>query len=108
MSATLDCALPTVSSRSRKPAATRQQTVNIRVRTGQISVIDQAAEMLGQSRSTFILERSVQAAEAVLLDQRLFVVDGATYDAFEAALDAPVKDNPKLAALLRKRAPWDR
>ena len=64
--------------------------------------------MLGQSRSTFILERSVQAAEAVLLDQRLFVVDDATHDAFEAALDAPVKDNPKLAALLRKRAPWDR
>ena len=108
MSATPDCAPPTVPSRSRKPAAIRQQTINIRVQTGQISVIDQAAGMLGQSRSAFILERSVQAAEAVLLDQRLFVVDDATYDAFEAALDAPVKDNPKLAALLRKRAPWDR
>lgn len=108
MPATPECALPTPSSRPRKPAATRQQTINIRVQSGQISIIDQAAGMLGQSRSSFILERSVQAAEAVLLDQRLFMVDDATYDAFEAALNAPVRDNPKLAALLRKRAPWDR
>lgn len=108
MSATPDCALPTAAPRARKAAAAKEQTINIRAQSRQISIIDQAAGTLGQSRSMFILERSVQAAEAVLLDQRLFVVDAATYDAFTAALNAPVRDNPKLAALLKKRAPWDR
>lgn len=106
MSATLERDLPTPPVRARKAASNRQQTINIRVQSRQVSIIDQAAETLGQSRSAFILERSVQAAEAVLLDQRLFVVDAATYEAFEAALDAPSRPNPKLAALLSQRAPW--
>ena len=46
------------------------------------------------------------AAEAALPGQLLFVADAAAYDAFAAALDAPAKPNPKLATLLKRRAPW--
>ena len=41
-----------------------------------------------------------------LPDQLLFVADVTTYSAFAAALDAPAKPNPKLATLLKRRAPW--
>lgn len=108
MSATLQRGVSAAPTRARKAVTTRTQTINIRVQAQLMNLIDQAADTLGQSRSAFMLERSVKAAEAVLLDQRLFVVDAATYEAFEAALDAPVQHNPKLAALLKKRAPWDK
>ena len=89
-------------------ASTRDQTNNIRVRPQQIDLIDQAASQLGQTRSAFMLERAVQAAEAVLLDQRLFVVNDATYDAFTARLNAPAEPNANLRALLSQPAPWDK
>ena len=87
-------------------SAQRQQTINIRVQATQVAVIDQAASSLGQTRSAFMLERSIQAAEAVLLDERLFLADDAIYDAFRSALTAPVQRNPRLAALLSRKAPW--
>lgn len=116
MSTTLDSDRSTVAARLRadrvvarpRTSAPRQTAINIRVNERQISLIDQAAETLGQTRSAFMLERSVQAAETVLLDQCFFAVDDKTYEAFKSALEKPVAINPKLAALLRKPAPWDR
>lgn len=112
MSATLESDRATVVVRPQRAAVRkaepRQSIINIRAQDRQISLIDQAAETLGQTRSAFMLERSVQAAETVLLDQRLFAVDDKSYAAFQNALERPVAYNPKLAALLRKPAPWDR
>ena len=53
-----------------------------------------------------MLETAVQAAEAVLLDKRLFTVDDATYQRFVDRLDAPPAANPRLHALLHSKTPW--
>ncbi len=41
-----------------------------------------------KTRSNFMLETACQEAENVLLDQRLFQINNADYEAFEAALEA--------------------
>lgn len=96
----------TTQARPAKPAKSTQ--VNIRVEPTQLATIDAAAEALGRNRTAFMLETAVQAAEAVLLDKRLFAVDDETYQRFVDRLDAPPAANPRLRALLRRKAPWEK
>ena len=86
----------------------RAAPINIRARPTQRNLIDKAAAMLNKNRSDFMLEAACREAENVLLDRRLFLVDGEAYQAFETLLNAPVNDNPALRRLLRSKAPWDK
>ena len=86
----------------------RVAPINIRARATQRNLIDKAAAMLNKNRSDFMLEAACREAENILLDQRLFLVDDKARQAFEALIDAPVKDNPALRKLLHDKAPWER
>lgn len=44
---------------------------------------------------------------AALADRRVFRLDDTAWAEFSAILDRPAQRVPKLAMLLRKRAPWD-
>ncbi|MFK5892928.1 MAG: DUF1778 domain-containing protein [Pseudomonadota bacterium] len=81
--------------------------INIRALEVQRALIDKAASSLNKTRSDFMLEVACQAAENILLDQRLFLVDDDAFNAFQAQLDAPVADNKKLQYLLNQKSPWD-
>ena len=96
----------TTQPRSARPAKSTQ--VNIRVEPNQLATIDAAAESLGRNRTAFMLETALQAAEAVLLDKRLFTVDDETYRRFVERLDEPPAANPRLRALLHRKAPWEK
>ena len=86
---------------------TRDININIRAQRNQRDLIDQAARILGKTRSDFMLETACREAEDVLLDQRVFVLDAAAFAKFQALLDAPPADNPRLRALLATKAPWE-
>ncbi|MGH6769304.1 MAG: DUF1778 domain-containing protein [Xanthobacteraceae bacterium] len=47
-----------------------------------------------------------QAALDALLDRRVFQLDKKRWDAFNAALAAPPKDNPHLRKLLARKPVW--
>jgi uncharacterized protein (DUF1778 family) len=83
-------------------------SINIRVKTRQRDLIDQAAKKLGRSRSDFMLEAACSKAEDVLLDQAFFSVDANTFAKFQALLDKPLPTTDKLRRLLRTKAPWDK
>jgi uncharacterized protein (DUF1778 family) len=70
-------------------------------------LIDRASQICGKSRTDFVLEAACREAENILLDQRLFLLDKQAFADFEAALSAPVKDNPALRKLLATPAPWE-
>ena len=89
-------------------ASIAAKPVNLRIREEVRALIDQAARAQGRSRSDFMIEASRRAAEDVLIDQAVLRVDGATFDAFVAALDTPVEPNPKLRHTMQARAPWDK
>ncbi|MCH7741349.1 MAG: DUF1778 domain-containing protein [Proteobacteria bacterium] len=81
--------------------------ISIRVQPSQLNLIDQAAEVSGKNRTSFMLEASCANATNVLLDQRLFHLDEEAFSRFQAMLDAPVKDNPALRRVLNSKAPWE-
>ena len=82
-------------------------SINIRARSRQRDLIDQAAARLGRSRSDFMLEAACQRAEDVLLDQAFFTVDSGTFAKFQKLLDRPLPPTDKLRRLLNTKAPWD-
>jgi len=86
---------------------TREANIHIRARTADRDLIDRAATQLGKSRSEFVIETMRREAQEVLLDQTVFRVDAKTFKAFLAELDRPPRDNPRLRALLQRKAPWE-
>jgi uncharacterized protein (DUF1778 family) len=88
-------------------SATRDEKINIRAQAKQRALIDRAAEVLGKSRSDFMLEAACQKAEDVLLDRRIFSLNQKQWDEFSDLLDAPVAPNPKLQNLLQSTPPWE-
>jgi uncharacterized protein (DUF1778 family) len=55
-----------------------------------------------------MLEAACREAQSVLLDRRYFALDGEDFRRFHAMLDRPASANPRLARLLKTKAPWDR
>lgn len=95
------------TSTSDASAQTRDININIRAKRRQRDLIDQAAELLGKTRSDFMLETACREAEEVLLDQRVFTLDEEAFKQFQALLDAPPGDNPKLRKLMEAKPPWE-
>ena len=85
----------------------RGETINLRATREQKALIDRAAKAVGRSRSDFMLDTVCREAESVLLDRRYFLLSDAAFRKFNAMLDKPPKDNPKLRRLLATRAPWE-
>jgi uncharacterized protein (DUF1778 family) len=89
-----------------RPAAETKGTINLRVEAHTRQLIDDAAVVLGKTRTEFMVESARRQAIDVLLDQQLFVLDGDRYDAFIRALDDPPASGPKLQSLLRRVPAW--
>ena len=81
--------------------------INMRVEPSQHALLTQEAAVLHKDRSAFILDVACREAENVLLDQRMFYLEEGGFNAFEAALVAPVPDNARLKALLTESSPWE-
>lgn len=86
----------------------RAAAINLRARPEQRDLIDQAASLLGKSRSDFMLETSCARAQEVVLDQVFFTLSEEKFAEFMAILDAPPKPNPGLKRLLAVKAPWEK
>ena len=83
------------------------ENINLRIESSVKSVIDEAAELTSKTRTDFMVNAAYQAAQEVLLDQRLFLLNSDQWREFNAKLDAPPKKNERLAQLLKKKAPWE-
>jgi uncharacterized protein (DUF1778 family) len=80
--------------------------VNLRIRDDIRNLIDRAAHMQGRSRTDFMIEASRRAAEEALLDQTVFHLDPAAFEAFVAMLDAPPAPNDALRRTMQMAPPW--
>lgn len=88
--------------------ATRSARLGLRATPQQEAVLRRAAEVSHKSMTDFILDTACQAAEQVLLDQRLFLVDDSQAQALLDLLDRPEQDNAGLRELFSRRAPWSK
>lgn len=89
-------------------AKTRDVTISIRAQQQQRDLIDEAAALLGKTRSDFMLEIAYREAEAVFLDRKVFPLDEKRFNEFVAMLDAPPKDNHGLRELMKRIPIWER
>ncbi len=85
----------------------RAAAINLRALPEQRDLIDQAADLLGKTRSDFMLEAACERARAVMLDQVFFSLDAEKFRQFTALLDAPPAANPGLERLMAVKAPWE-
>jgi len=86
----------------------RTRTINIRIEEERRTLIDRAAKAAGKDRTQFLLDAATREATTILLDQRYFQLDPDAFAKFNAALDAPPAENPRLRELLSRKAPWER
>lgn len=89
-----------------RPSTADKGSINLRIEGQTRRIIDEAAALLGKTRTEFMIESARALAIDVLLDQRLFNLDPERYDAFVHALDNPPAPGPKLRALLRRTPAW--
>ena len=97
-----------VAVAERPSAADTKGSINLRIEANTRQLIDDAAAVLGKTRTEFMIESARRQAIDVLLDQRLFVLDAERYDAFMHVLDNPPAPGPKLKSLLRRVPAWRR
>ena len=95
--------MPTVSTAPRK-----RETLNLRIKPEERSLIDRAAKARGKNRTDFVLDAARSAAEEALLDQTIIAVSPKAYAAFLARLDMPPQPNERLRKTMRTPAPWNK
>jgi len=89
-------------------AATRKDhPLSMRLPEADISMIDRAASLRGRSRTDFVRDAAVRAAEDVLMETALIRMSPDGFEAFMSALSAPAVPVPEMVALARRAAPWE-
>lgn len=81
--------------------------INIRLTRRQKDVLTRAAQEMDVSLSQFVLARACAEAEAMLQDQARFDLPRRKWQEFVKALDAPVRKNSRLRALLNRPGVFD-
>ncbi|MCE9885826.1 type II toxin-antitoxin system TacA family antitoxin [Obesumbacterium proteus] len=89
----------------RKP--TRNKQINVRASEEERAVIDYAASLVNKNRTDFIIEKAVHEAQNIILDQRVFVLDDARYQAFIEQLEAPVQNVEGRQRLMDVKPEWE-
>jgi uncharacterized protein (DUF1778 family) len=103
-----DPSRPAIAAAARAAATEVKGSINLRIESGTRQLIDDAAAVLGKTRTEFMIESARRQAVDVLLDQRLFTLDPERHDTFVQALDNPPAPGPKLRALLRRTPAWQK
>jgi uncharacterized protein (DUF1778 family) len=79
----------------------------MRLPDADIAMIDRAASLRGRSRTDFVREAAVRAAEEVIMESTLVRMGPQGFRAFMAAIQAPAAVVPEMVDLFKRKAPWD-
>jgi uncharacterized protein (DUF1778 family) len=79
--------------------AQKAEQLNIRASAAQKAKLAEAAKLQNMNVSQFVLNRSLDAAEQVIADQRLIRVSKDEYEWLMAKLEEPPRDIPELREL---------
>jgi uncharacterized protein (DUF1778 family) len=87
-------------------ASKKHHPLSMRLPEEDIALIDRAAGMRGRSRTEFVRDAAVRAAEEVVLDSALIRMSPEDFAAFRAMIEGPPVVVPELVELIRRRPPW--
>ena len=81
-------------------AEAKTERIDIRTTAAVKETLQQAASAAHKNVSEFLLDAAMTMAEETLADRRIFELDDEQWQAFQEALDRPVRHKPRLAELL--------
>ncbi|MDO4683339.1 MAG: DUF1778 domain-containing protein [Lautropia sp.] len=82
------------------PAKTER--IDVRASAPIKQLLQEAARACHKNVSEFLLDAGLTAAAQTLANRQHFILDDARWEAFQAALDRPVADRPRLKKLLNE------
>lgn len=85
----------------------KDHPLSMRLPEADLAIIDRAARLRGRSRTDFVREAAVRAAEVALMENAPVRMSPEGFDAFMAILAAPAAPAPEMTELFRRRAPWE-
>lgn len=85
----------------------KDHPLSMRLPDADIAIIDRAATLRGRSRTDFVREAAVRAAEDVLMETIPIRMSSAGFKAFMTAMAGPAKPVPEMQELFRRAAPWE-
>jgi uncharacterized protein (DUF1778 family) len=85
----------------------RTEKLDLRLSRAAKRTLQAAASAERKSVSEFVLDTALSEAEERLADRRVFTLDGKSWDAFVAALDAPPRRHTRLERLFREPSVFD-
>lgn len=92
---------------TRRAIKKKEHPLSMRLPDADIAIIDRAAGMRGRSRTDFVREAAVRAAEDVLMESTLVRMSPSGFNAFMKALAEPATAVPEMVELLKRPAPWE-
>jgi uncharacterized protein (DUF1778 family) len=85
----------------------REHRLSMRLPEADIAIIDRAALLRGRSRTDFVRDAAVRAAEDVMMETMPVRMSPAGFSAFMAALSGPATAVPEITKLFGRQAPWE-
>lgn len=89
------------------PTAQKESRLSIRASEPEKALLAQAARARHMNTSQFVLQASLDAAQAILADQTEFRLPPEQWEAFCQRLDAPARTIPALRQLFSEPEPFD-
>lgn len=90
-----------------RAAERKEHPLSMRLPAADLAIIDRAATLRGRSRTDFVRDAAVRAAEDVLMEAVPIRMSAAGFKAFMAALSGPAAKVPEMVELFRRAAPWE-
>ena len=81
--------------------------LSMRLPESDIAMIDRAASLRGRSRTDFVRNAAVEAAEATLMENMFIRMSPEGFDAFMAVINGPPRVVPEMVELFRRPVPWE-
>jgi uncharacterized protein (DUF1778 family) len=85
----------------------KEHPLSMRLPETDIAIIDRAASLRGRSRTDFMREAAVRAAEDVLMEAAPIRMSPAGFKAFIDVLSQPARPVPEMVELFKHTAPWE-
>ena len=92
---------------SKSVAAQKEARLSIRASEPEKTILRQAARARHMNTSQFVLQASLDAARAILVDQTEFRLPPEQWEAFCSRMDAPAKTIPELRQLFSEEEPYN-
>lgn len=89
------------------PVERKEYPISMRLPEADVAMIDRAATLRGRSRTDFVRDAAVRAAEDVIMEHRLVRMSPEGFADFMDILSSPAVPVAEMVELAARPAPWE-